>query len=93
MLETIVIYYFLIDNVLFSFILQLNNISRRYYAQTYDRFCVCIPILVTTFSEWLSGTEPFCTHKAPCVRPRCVCSVLRAQFCRFDKADVTADVQ
>ena len=34
-------------------------------------------------------------HPAPCVRPRCVCSVLRAhvQFCRFDKADATADVQ
>ena len=36
-----------------------------------------------------------CTHLAPCVRPCCVCSVLRAhaQFCRFDKADATADVQ
>ena len=35
------------------------------------------------------------THPAPCVRPCCVCSVLRAdaQFCRFDKADATADVQ
>ena len=32
---------------------------------------------------------------APCVRPRCVCSVLRphAQFWWFDKADATADVQ
>ena len=29
------------------------------------------------------------THPAPCVRPRCFCSLLRAhaQFCRFDKAD------
>ena len=27
-------------------------------------------------------------HPAPCVRPRCVCSVLRAhaQFCQFDKS-------
>ena len=35
------------------------------------------------------------THPAPCVRPGCVCSVLHAhaQFCRFDKADATADVQ
>ena len=35
------------------------------------------------------------THPVPCVRPRCVYSVLRAhaQFCRFDKADATADVQ
>ena len=51
---------------------------------------VCIPILVTTFPEWLSGTEPL-----PCVRPCCVCSVLRAhvQFCRFDKVDATTDVQ
>ena len=34
------------------------------------------------------------THPAPCVRPRYVCSVLRAhvQFCRFDKADATADI-
>ena len=57
--------------------------------------CVCIPILVTTFPEWLSGTEPLRTHPAPCVRPHCVCSVLRArvQFYRFDKADATADVQ
>ena len=47
--------------------------------------CVCVPILVTTFPEWPSGS----------VRPHCVCSVLRAlvQFCRFDKADATADVQ
>ena len=56
---------------------------------------MCIPFLVTTFPEWLSGTEPCGTHPAPCVRLRCVCSVLRAhvQFCRFDKADATADVQ
>ena len=55
---------------------------------------VCIPILVTTFPEWLSGKEPR-TYPAPCVCPRCVCSVLRAhaQFCQFDKADATADVQ
>ena len=35
------------------------------------------------------------THPALCVRPRCVCSFLRAhvQFCRFDKADATAYVQ
>ena len=29
---------------------------------------VCIPILVTTFPEWLSGTGPL-PHPAPCVRP------------------------
>ena len=54
--------------------------------------CVCIPILVTKLPEWLSGTEPL-PHTP--VRPRCVCSVLHAhaQFCRFDKADATDDVQ
>ena len=55
--------------------------------------CVCIPILVTTYR---SGVQNHCrTYPAPCVRPHCVCSVLRAhaQFCRFDKADATADVQ
>ena len=50
--------------------------------------CVCIPIRVTTFPEWLSGTEPL-PHS------RRVCSVLRAhgQFCRFDKADTTVNVR
>ena len=48
---------------------------------------VCIPILVTTFPPSGSAVRNHCrTHPAPCVRPRCVCSVLRAhaQFCRFD---------
>ena len=65
-------------------------------ANDHDRCaCVCIPILVTTFPEWLRGTEPLPHTPVPCVRPRSVCSVLRAhvQFCRFDKADATADVQ
>ena len=30
--------------------------------------CVCIPILVTTFPEWLSGTEPL-PHTPGDVRP------------------------
>ena len=30
--------------------------------------CVCIPILVTTFPEWLSGTEPL-PHTPGAVRP------------------------
>ena len=49
--------------------------------------CVCIPIQ-------RYGT--IAAHiPAPCVRPRRVCSVLRArvQFCRFVKANATADVQ
>ena len=55
--------------------------------------CVCIPILVTTFPKWLSGTEPL-PHTPGAVHPRCVCSVLHAcvQFCRFDKADATTNV-
>ena len=39
---------------------------------------VCIPVLVTTIPEWLSGTEPLPHTPAPCVRPRYVCSGLRA---------------
>ena len=57
--------------------------------------CVCVPIFVTTFPEWLSGTEPL-PHTPGAVRLSSLCcSVLRAhaQFCRFDKADATADVQ
>ena len=61
--------------------------------QTHVRMYVCIPILVTTFRSavWNHGR----THPAPSVRPRCVCSILRAhaQFFRFDKADATADAQ
>ena len=57
--------------------------------------CVCNPTLVTTFPELLSGTKPW-PHTPGAVRPSsCVCSVLRAhvQFCRFDKADASTDVQ
>ena len=39
--------------------------------------CVCIPILVTMFPEWLSGTEPLPHIPDRRVRPRCVYSVLR----------------
>ena len=56
---------------------------------------VCIPILVTMFPEWLSGTEPL-PHTPGAVRPSSLClQCLRAhaQFCRFDKAGATADVQ
>ena len=57
--------------------------------------CVCISILVTVFPSGSAVRNHCRTHPAPCVRPRCVCSVLRAhvQFCRCDKADATADVQ
>ena len=34
--------------------------------------CVCVPILVTTFPEWLSGTEPL-PHTPGAVRPSLLC--------------------
>ena len=34
--------------------------------------CVCVPILVTTFPEWLSGTEPL-PHTPGAVRPSSLC--------------------
>ena len=34
--------------------------------------CVCIPILVTTFPQWLSGTEPL-PHTPGAVRPSSLC--------------------
>ena len=57
--------------------------------------CVCVPILVTTFPSGSAVRNHCRIHPAPCVRPRFVCSVLRAhaQLCRFDKAEATADVQ
>ena len=39
--------------------------------------CVCIRILVTTFPEWLSGTEPL-LHTPGAVRPSSLCFVV---FC------------
>ena len=33
---------------------------------------VCVPILVTTFPEWLSGTEPL-PHTPGAVRPSSLC--------------------
>ena len=41
--------------------------------------CVCIPILVTTFPEWLSGTEPL-PHTPGAVRPSSVLVVF-VVFC------------
>ena len=60
--------------------------------------CVCVCVLQFSYRRYPSGSavRNHCrTHPEPCVRPRCICSVLRArvQFCRFDKADATADVQ
>ena len=68
-----------------------HNMFREKYGKLFLNYpcLVCILILVATFPEWFSGTEPL--PHTPCVRPRCVYSVLRAhaQFCRFDKADAT----
>ena len=41
---------------------------------------MCNPILVTAFPEWSAVRNNGRTHPAPCIRPRCVCSVLRAHY-------------
>ena len=41
------------------------------------RVCVCIPILVTTFPEWLGGTSPFASH----TRRRASVLVVFVVFC------------
>ena len=51
-----------------------------------------IPILVTTFPEWPSGTEPL-PHTPGAVLVVFVVFCVHMQFCRFDKVDATADVQ
>ena len=42
--------------------------------------CVCVPILVTTFPEWLSGTEPL-PHTPGAVRPSSLCLYCFACTC------------
>ena len=56
--------------------------------------CVCVCVCSNSRNDVPRVAQRYGTIAA-CVRPRCVCSVLRAhvQFCRFDKADATADVQ
>ena len=54
------------------------------------------PVLVMTFPEWLSGTETWlCTTRRRASVLVVLIVFLRAfvQFCRFDKAGATADVQ
>ena len=61
-------------------------------ARARARVCVCVFQFSLRRSPSGSAVRNHClTHPAPCVRPRCVCSVLRAhvQVCRFDKADAT----
>ena len=42
------------------------------YRRQNDTMCVCVPILVTTYPEWLSGTEPL-PHTSGAVRPSSLC--------------------
>ena len=42
--------------------------------------CVCVPILVTTFPEWLSDTEPL-PHTPGAVRPSSFCLKCSACTC------------
>ena len=44
----------------------------QFFASQLQRTYVCIPILVTTFLEWLSGTKPF-PHTPGAVRPSSLC--------------------
>ena len=61
---------------------------------------VCNPILALTSPEWLSTTEPW-PHIPSAMRTSLsayvlmfvVCLRAHVQFCQFDKADPTADVQ
>ena len=48
---------------------MLKNLSKL---KKNKRVCVCIPFLVTTFPEWLSGTEPL-PHTPGAVRPSSLC--------------------
>ena len=60
-----------------------------------EQICVCIPILVTTFPEWLNGMEPLPYTPSP-VRASSLCLVFCVHiysFAGFDKADATADIQ
>ena len=77
----------------FNFVVSSHTVPRS--VETHDI------VVVLQFS---SRRSPSCSevwnhgraHPAPCVRPRRVCSVfMRAhvQFCRFDKADASANVQ
>ena len=50
-----------------AFMRRLTVIKERQLFHT-SIACVCIPILVTTFLEWLSGTEPL-PHTTGAVRP------------------------
>ena len=53
---------------------------------------VCNPILVMTFPEWLSYTEPW-PHAPGAVGLSSSCLRAHAQFFQFDKADATTEVQ
>ena len=56
--------------------LSYNYVFSKTKGTTYRRWaCVCIPILVTTFPSGSAVRNHCRTHPAPCVRPRCVCSV------------------
>ena len=57
----------LFDCLLNVLILTFSVCGISYYLWTLLT-CVCVPILVTMFPEWLSGTEPL-PHTPGAVRP------------------------
>ena len=54
------------------FVAVIKGIQKIILLKTALKMCVCVPILVTTFPEWLSGTEPL-PHTPGAVRPSSLC--------------------
>ena len=56
----------------FQYIAEKKSKQEYWKGNQNKNICVCIPILVTTFPEWLSGTEPS-PHTHGAVRPSSLC--------------------
>ena len=65
------------NNLVESYLAFLYSARLHCSLSQYVCVCVCIPILVTTFPEWLSGTEPL-PHTPGAVCPSPLCFVV---FC------------
>ena len=67
---------FSLKNMIFQVLFSLKN-NEKNIQDCHHYVCVCIPILLTTFPEWLSGTEPL-PHTPGAVHPSSFCFVV---FC------------